>query len=197
MADETTKQKLAKLTFKLIKERGFVTKRELEAALSQINLSPQSGTFTGYLNLKRKPHDSPFGEGGDDPYNKITKAGHTDGKKVGFCFRDFDDDIHTDVQYHNRIYMFTEGELEQKPRTKPVIFKDKDTVKPTVVTTEDTSTEGINQFESEVVVLNPVEDTEEEVLEGPSDRDKIRELLDRIDDLTPEDKLRILGGEGE
>ena len=197
MADESMKQKLAKLTFGLIKEKGFVTKRELEAALPSIELSPTSGTFTGYLNLNRDPHDSPFGEGGDSPFSKITKAGHTNAKTVGFCFRDFDDEIHTDAQYHNRIYLFTEEELEQIPRTKPVKSVDKGTKDSTVDTIEDTPTEEINQFESEDVVVNPVEDTEEEVQQGPSDRDIIRGLLEGIDDFTPEDKTRILGGEGE
>ena len=195
MADESMKQKLAKLTFELIKEKGFVTKRELEAALPSIELSPTSGTFTGYLNLNRDPHDSPFGEGGDDPFNEITKAGHSNRKAVGLCFRDFDDEINTDVEFHNRIYLFTEEEFEQIPRTKPANFEDKGTKDSTVDTIEDTPTEEINQFESEDVVVNPVEDTEEETEE--TDKERIKELLDRLPELTPEDKTRILGGEGE
>ena len=54
MADETTKQKLAKLTFELIKERGFVTKRELEEALPQIDLSPQKWYIFWLSQFKKK-----------------------------------------------------------------------------------------------------------------------------------------------
>ena len=197
MAEETIKQKLAELTFDLIKERGFVTKKELEAALPRIELSPKIGTFRGYLDLNRNPYDSPFGQGAEFPFSNITKAGYRNGTMVGFCFRDFDEDLETDAEFRNRIYMFTEEELEQTPRTKPVKFTDKIAKNSTVDTTEDTPTEEINEFESEDVVENIDEEAEGEVREGPSDKDRIRELLDGIDDLTPEDKLRILGGEGE
>ena len=172
--DETFKSILANFALDLITKKGFVSRQELKSALLDAgHEQAKLGTFTGYLDFNRTPYDSPFGESGIHP--NVTKAGHKNGTLKGLCFRDFDDEIETDEQYGQRVYMFTSDEWKQTPRTKPAEFSDKTAKNSTVDTTEETS----------------AGETEE------TDKERIKELLDRLPELTPEDKTRILGGEGE
>ena len=189
--DETFKSILANFASDLITKKGFVSIQELKSALLDAgHEQAKTGTLAGYLNFKsRMRNDSPFGESGIRP--NITKTGYKNGTEKGLCFREFDDEIETDKEYLERRYYFTEEEWNNIPRVKPKEFTDQDKKNHSNDNNGETFTGEIDESEREVLVEDIDEDTEE------TDKERIKKFLDRLPELTPEDKTRILGGEGE
>jgi hypothetical protein len=188
--DETFKSILANFALDLITKKGFVSIQELKSALLDAgHEQAKLGTFSGYLNFNRNPYESPFGENGI--LTNITKTGYKNGTKKGLCFREFDDEIETDKEYIERRYYFTDEEWNNIPRVKPKKFGDQDKKNHSNDNNGETSAGEIDESESEVVV----EDIDEGTVETCKER--IKRLLDELPELTPEDKIRILGGDAE